>query len=306
MNHQGETVKNWISIVSVNPNKLKTAPIEMRDNEHVVAAAVCRPINEYFEFQAHGGLKRVFESLAAFKCASQRIRNNGEFVKKLLPKCSGFLFKYCGEKVLGDEQIFLMAAKYASPSYIKKITSRHLNKNSDDYEIAELLSSDIHQFTLSINAKSILPNNKDKVFCTYIKDFNIILKAIKSGCSGIYRDIDSSLKSDKILIIEALKKDSMLFAAIPKKQLKDLDVVMAYLKQEAAEQIYDSREFEIPLFWDIINPVLKGNSTLYIRMIKSIKTMNLKTFISQNAPTTVLNNKIIKDYLKAETKLSWR
>jgi hypothetical protein len=123
---------------------------------------------------------------------------------------------------------------------------------------------------------------------------------------SVFNDISPILKRNPLLIKAAIKSDFTVFEKIPTEFQNNIGILMTYLKAEAAVQIYDSREYEEPIFWNKISETIKKSPAIYIRMIKEVKTMNFKPFIMNNSTPEILRNEIISTYLQSEIKLSFR
>lgn len=299
--------KKWIETLYSNPNKFKTAPLEIRDNKRIIQAILSRPINVYFKFSISGELVNLnFNSLSFFEHASQRIRNDCAFVKQMMRKCSGYLFRHIGDELLSDEALFVFAAKHASFNALEKMIKSYNEKFPSDLTLNEVLNADVFQFKSTIKSQSILPKNKkQRLACHFLNNPKIILRVINSMPS-VYNDISPILKRNPLLIKAAIRSDFTIFEKIPTEFQNDIGILMTYLKSEASLHIYDSRDFEVPLFWNKISETIKKSPAIYIRMIKEVKTMNFKPFIMNNSTPEILRNEIISSYLQSEIKLSFR
>lgn len=299
--------KKWIEILKSNPSKFKSAPVEVRDNKRIIQAILSRPINVYFKFSISGELVNLnFNSLSFFEHASQRIRNDCAFVKQMIRKCSGFLFRHIGNELLADEDLFVFAAKYASFNELEKMIKSYNEKFPSDLTLNEVLNADVFRFKSIINSQSILPKNKkQRLACHFLNNPKIILCVINS-IPSVFNDISPILKRNPLLIKAAIKSDFTVFEKIPTEFQNDIGILLTYLKAEAAVQIYDSREYEEPIFWNKISENIKKSPDIYIRLIKEVKTMNFKAFITQNSTPKIMRNEIINSYLQSEIKLSFR
>lgn len=300
--------KKWIKILCSHPSKLKSAPFEIRDNKRIIEAILSRPFSDYFKFSASGELINLnFNSLSFFEHTSRRIRNDREFVKNMMRKCSGYLFRHIGDELLSDEALFVFAAKHASFNALEKMIKRHNHKFPTDFELNEVLNADVFRLKSMINSQRILPKNKKQwLSCHFLNNPKIIIPVIKNGVPSVYNVINPILKRNRLIVKAAIKSDFTIFEKIPTALQTDMSILLTYLKAEAAIQIYDSRDFEVPLFWNKISETIKKSPAIYIRMIKEVKTMNFKPFIMNNSTPEILRNEIINSYLQSEIKLSFR
>jgi hypothetical protein len=290
----GKSIQQWIEIISENPKELKNAPLDIRNNKSVVKAALCQPFKEFVENNSHSEVASFDKSLSVFEFAGPNLRNDIEYIKELMPICSGYLFKYLDQDLRANSDLFLFALKYASKEYMIELAEKSVDESSVFNDFWEIIPRP--QFEFDLEHKTILNNTDDSSSLEFLNDKRTILTAIDYQ-PIIYFRIGEELKQDYEIAFKAVSLYYGNFPLIPLNLKGDLEIVITYLVNEAKESVNYTRNFQ-PIFWDQIDQALKQCKDLYLRMIHEISFMNLNNLILDFAPFEIRKDSIIKEYLK--------
>lgn len=201
-----------IKFIESNPNLvgkniIKNASDRLKDDEDVVSLA-------------------VINHATGFQYASNRLKNDKNFVKETIKKIDSYLKnKYKDVQNLDPEFI-----KYTENLIILNILKNVSEELKNDKEI--LLSA------ISITPEAIkeagkeLKNNRD-----------FILEAIKIDSFVLYY-VSSKFQNDKELVLEAVKQKSYVLVTASNKLKNDKEVVLEAVKQNGYALSYASEELK--------------------------------------------------------------
>ncbi len=293
----GNLIEKWIELISKNPQELKNAPLNIRNEKSVVKASICRPFDQLIEIN-HDGITSFFKSLSVFEFVGPELRNDIEFIKELIPICSGYLFKYLDQNLRNNSELFLFALEYASKEYIKEMAEKSIDESSRFNELREIIP--LPEFEFQLEHSSILNDSDSDLSLSFLSDKNTLLKALDYQ-PIIYYHLNDALKRDREIALKAVAMYYGNFPFAPKELKGDLEFVITYLKNDAYGERCYSRNFK-PVFWDEIDEKLIESKSLYLSMIHEIKFMDLKDLIITKAPKDIQNDVFINEYLNSKPK----
>ncbi len=188
----------------------------------IVKAAFDRPWYEYIQF--FNGYPDIFLGLKNFELVDATLRYNKDFVKELIPLCSGYLFSHLPEALREDKDLFLFALSFVGADYVfSKLRSNCQEEGErwDEMGIIDIeynLRCEIEKKSITENAGENLLKDKEVVykileiepdsFCyiddIFYSDKDIALIAVSKGCYN-YSCLNDELKQDKKIIKMALE-----------------------------------------------------------------------------------------------------
>jgi hypothetical protein len=292
-------IEKWIELISENPQELKNAPLNIRNEKSVVKAAICRPFDQLIEIN-HDGITSFFKTLSVFEFVGPELRNNIEYIKELIPICSGYLFKYLDQNLRNNSELFLFALEYASKKYIKEMAEKSIDESSHFNNFWEIIPRP--EFECQLEHSCILNDSDSDLSLSFLSDKNTLLQAFEYQ-PIIYSHLNDSLKLDREIALKAVALYYGNFPFAPKELKGDLEFVITYLKNDADGESFYSRNFD-PIFWYEIDEKLIESKSLYLSMIHEIKFMDLKDLIITNAPKHIQNDVFILEYLNAKHRIT--
>jgi len=257
----------YIEALKRDFNVLKTVPKEYLADKDIVKAAFDRKWFEYIEY--FGGYPDIFLSLDNFKLVDATLRYNKDFVKELIPLCSGYLFSYLPKALREDKNLFLFVLSHVGSDYV---FSNLRNNCQDEGERGDEMGIIDVEYDLiwEIDKKSITEKAGenllkdleviDKVldsepysFCNvntlFYSNREVALKAVSKVCYN-YTYLSDELKQDKEIIklaleaygIEILWKDSDHWNDVYIYVIKDIPYAVLNDKLFCLEIINDTQK----------------------------------------------------------------
>jgi hypothetical protein len=207
-------------------NALKTVPKEYLSDKDIVKAAFDRKWFEYIEF--FNGYPDIFRGLKNFEMVDATLRYNKDFVKELIPLCSGYLFSYLPKALREDKNLFLFALSHVGSDYVFSNLRNNCQQEGERWDemgiidIEYNLRCEIEKKSITENAGENLLKDKEIVykileiepdsFCyvddIFYNDKDISLLAVSKGCYN-YSSLNDELKHYKEIIKLALEANGI-------------------------------------------------------------------------------------------------
>lgn len=223
----------YIEALKQDFNALKKVPKEYLADKDIVRAAFDRPLYEFIEF--FNGYPDIFRGLKYFEMVDATLRYNKDFVKELIPLCSGYLFCYLPKALREDKDLFLFALSHVGTDYVFSKLKNNCQEDGERWDEMGIIDVE-YNLRLEIEKKSITENAGENLlkdnevvytildvepdsFCylddMFYSDRDVALFAVKKGCFN-YSRLSDELKLDKEITklaleahgIEILWKDS--------------------------------------------------------------------------------------------------
>jgi hypothetical protein len=216
----------YIEALKQDFNTLKTVPKEYLADKDIVKGAFDRNWFEYIEY--FGGYPDIFLSLENFKLVDATLRYNKDFVKELIPLCSGYLFSYLPKALREDKNLFLFALSHVGSDYVFSNLRNNCQEEGERWDEMGIIDVE-YNLRLEIEKKSITEKvgenllkdleSIDKVldsepasFCNvstlFYSNREVALKAVSKGCYN-YTYLSDELKLDKKIIKVALEANGI-------------------------------------------------------------------------------------------------
>lgn len=216
----------YLEAIKQDFNALKKLPKEYLADKTIVKAAFDRPWYEYIEF--FNGYPDIFIGLKNFALVDATLRYNKDFVKELMPICSGYLFSHLPKALREDKELFLFALSNTGADYVfskLKSNCQEDGERWDEMGIIDIeynLRCEIEKKSISESAGENLLKDKEVVykildiepesFCylddMFYGDKDIALMAVSKGCYN-YSRLNDELKEDKEIIKVALEANGI-------------------------------------------------------------------------------------------------
>jgi hypothetical protein len=216
----------YLEAIKQDYNALKAVPKKYLADKDIVTAAFDRPWYEYIEF--FNGYPDIFIGLKNFELVDATLRYNKDFVKELIPMCSGYLFSYLPKAIREDKALFLFALSHVGADYVfskLKSNCQEEGERWDEMGIIDIeynLRNEIEKKSITENAGGNLLKDKEVVykileiepdsFCyideIFYSDKDIALIAVSKGCYN-YSRLNDELKQDKEIIKVALEANAI-------------------------------------------------------------------------------------------------
>jgi hypothetical protein len=283
-------------------NALKTVPKEYLADKAIVKAAFDRPWYEYIQF--FNGYPDIFLGLKNFELVDATLRYNKDFVKELIPLCSGYLFSHLPKALREDKDLFLFALSFVGADYVfskLKSNCQEEGERWDEMGIIDIeynLRCEIEKKSITENAGENLLKDKEVVykileiepdsFCyiddIFYSDKDIALIAVSKGCYN-YSCLNDELKQDNKIIkvalegngIEPLFDDAAHWSNIENYVIRYIPSEVMNDKSFCLEIINDTQKrFRAPeFFFQFISDGLKDDKNFVLELAK-IKPSILK------------------------------
>lgn len=287
--------KRYIEVVRKDFNALKNLPKEYLADKDTVKAALVRKWYEYIEFDH--GYPTMFLGLENFKLADSTLRYNKDFVKELIPLCSGYLFSYLPSALRNDKELFLLALSHVGEDYvISKLKNNCQDEGErwDEMGILDIefdLRCEIGRMSITKKAGENLLKDEDVVyeildfepasFCNvdslFYNNRNVALKAVSKGCYN-YSYLSNELKQDKDIIkfaleangIEALFNDDAQWRNIEHYVIQHIPMSIMSDKSFCFEIINDTQQRyrRIEYFINFLPDSIKDNKDFILELVK--------------------------------------
>lgn len=216
----------YIEAIKQDFNALETVPKKYLADKAIATAAFDRPWYEYIEF--FNGYPNIFIGLKYFDLVDATLRFNKDFVKELIPLCSGYLFSQLPKALREDKDLFLFALSHTGADYVfskLKSSCQEEGERWDEMGIIDIeynLRCEIEKKSITENAGENLLKDKEVVykileiepnsFCylddMFYGDKDIALMAVTKGCYN-YSHLNDELKQDKEIIKVALEANGI-------------------------------------------------------------------------------------------------
>jgi hypothetical protein len=285
----------YIGVLKKDFNALKTVPKEYLADKDIVRAAFDRQWYEFIEF--YNGYPDIFLGLKSFELVDATLRYNKDFVKELIPLCSGYLFSYLPKALREDKDLFLFALSHIGSDYVISNLLDHCQEDGEDWDENEILNlefnlrCEIERKCISEKAGKNLLKDKEVVcellekepdaFCfvdNLLYDVReIALKAVSKGGYN-YSHLSEKLKHDQEIIETALQGEGLLEGQSVEELYRNLKYyVIKYIPESIQNNISfwieiitdTQKRFIYPeLFFQFISDGLKEDKNLILELVR--------------------------------------
>ena len=201
---------------------IETVPEEYLSDKDIIKSAFDREWYEYIDFI--NGYPDIFRGLKYFELVDATLSYDKDFVKELIPLCSGYLFSYLPKKLREDKEIFLLSLSHVGADYVFSKLIDNCEEDGKEWDENELLNLEL-DLRCEIEKKSITEYAGENLlkdievvykvldiepdsFCfvnnSLFENRELAIKAVSKGCFN-YQKLSNDLKNDKEIIKIALE-----------------------------------------------------------------------------------------------------
>ena len=242
----------YIEALQRDFNVLKTVPKEYLADKDIVKAAFDRKWFEYIEY--FGGYPDIFLSLDNFKLVDATLRYNKDFVKELIPLCSGYLFSYLPKALREDKNLFLFALSHVGSDYVFSNLRNNCQEEGERWDEMGIIDVE-YDLRLEIDKKSIT----EKAGENLLKDREVIDKILDSEPIS-FCNVDASLYSSRDVALKAVSKGCYNYTYLSDELKQDKEIIKLALEANGIEVLWkDSSHWNNVYYYvikDIPNAVL--------------------------------------------------
>jgi hypothetical protein len=237
-------------------NALKTVPKEYLADIDIVKAAFDRKWFEYIEFIA--GYPDIFLSLENFKLVDATLRYNKDFVKELIPLCSGYLFSYLPKALREDKNLFLFALSHVGSDYVFLNLRSNCQEEGERWDEMGIIDVE-YDLRLEIEKKSIT----EKAGENLLKDLEVVDKVLDSEPNS-FCNVDALLYGNRDVALKAVSKVCYNYSYLNDELKQDKEIIKLALEANGIEVLWKDSDhwsnIENYVIKDIPNSIMNDKS----------------------------------------------